>query len=265
MGGEMADLVRRYGGIPRQVPSVRESPTDCTETIAQFLSRLETPQPRAIVFLTGAGVTALFREADRQARLPFLLKSLARATLVCRGPKPAAALKRVGLAATVSAADPYTSREVLDALSRIDLTDIEVDLVHYGERNDTLAGDLRARGARLNELCLYEWLLPDDTQPMKDLIQDVMAGGVDAIVFTSQIQGRHLLRIAAEMEAARSFVAAMNTKVIVAAVGPVCQTALADAGIEPHVVPDNPKMGPLVLALANHCAALLEARPNPGG
>jgi hypothetical protein len=24
-------------------------------------------------------------------------------------------------------------------------------------------------------------------------------------------------------------------------------------------------MGPLVLALANHCAALLEARPNPGG
>jgi uroporphyrinogen-III synthase len=255
MGGEMAELVRRHGGIPRHVPSVRESPMDCTETVAQFLNRLETPGPRAIVFLTGSGATALFREADRQARLPSLLESLARATLVCRGPKPSAALKRVGLAATVSAADPYTSREVVEALDHhIDLRDIEVTLVHYGERNETLADDLRARGARLNELCLYQWLLPDDTQPMKDLIQDVMAGEVDAVVFTSQIQGRHLLRIAAEMDVAGSFVAAMTTKVIVAAVGPVCQAALADAGIKPHVVPDNPKMGPLVLALADHCA-----------
>ncbi len=88
------------------------------------------------MFLTGAGATALFREADRQGRLPFLLESLSRATLVCRGPKPSAALKRVGLAATVSAADPYTSREVVEALDHIDLRDIEVTLLHYGERNE---------------------------------------------------------------------------------------------------------------------------------
>ena len=255
MGGEMGDLVRRYGGFPRQVPSVRESPLDCADTVAAFLHRLERPEPRVIVFLTGVGATALLREADRQGRLSFLLGSLSRTTLVCRGPKPTLALKRVGLAPTLSAGDPYTSREVIDALSRIDLNDIEVTLVHYGERNDALADKLRARGARLNELCLYEWLLPHDTQPMKDLIQDVMAGEVDAIVFTSQIQGRHLLRVAAEMRVAGSFVEALNAKVIVAAVGPICQAALAEAGIRPHVVPDNPKMGPLMIALADHCSA----------
>lgn len=255
MAGEMADLVRRYGGVPRQVPSVRESPLDCTETVAQFLHRLETPGPRIIVFLTGVGATALFREADRQGRLPFLLESLSRATLVCRGPKPTAALKRVGLVPTVSADDPYTSREVLDALNGIDLNDIEVTLIHYGERNDGLADELRTRGARLNELCLYEWLLPDDIQPMKELIRDVMAEEVDAVVFTSQIQGRHLLRVAAEMCVAGAFVDALNTKVVVAAVGPICQAALAEAGIMPHVVPDNPKMGPLMIALAEYCAA----------
>jgi uroporphyrinogen-III synthase len=255
MGGEMADLVLRYGGVPRRVPSVRESPLDCTETVAQFLHGLEKPGLRIIVFLTGVGATALFREADSQGRLPFLLESLSRATLVCRGPKPTVALKRVGLAPTVSAAHPYTSREVLDALNGIDLGNVEVTVIHYGERNDALADELRARGAWMSDLCLYEWLLPDDIGPMKKLIHDVTEGEVDAVVFTSQIQGRHVLRVAAEMGVAAAFVEALNTKMIVAAVGPICQAALVEAGITPHVVPDNPKMGPLMIALAEYCAA----------
>ena len=255
MGGEMAELIRRYGGIPRLVPSVRESPVDCADAVATFLQRLATPQPRLIVLLTGVGASALFREADRQNRLPFLLDSLSRATLVCRGPKPTSALKRVGLAPTVSAADPYTSREVLDAIGHIELTSVDVTLIHYGERNDALADELRARGAVLNELCLYEWLMPEDLQPMRNLIGEVIAGAVDAVVFTSQIQGRHLLSVASDMQMADVLVEALNTKVIVAAVGPICQAALVAAGITPRVVPDNPKMVPLVTALAAHYSA----------
>jgi uroporphyrinogen-III synthase len=144
---------------------------------------------------------------------------------------------------------------MLDALNGMNLNDIEVTLIHYGERNEALAGELAARGARLNELCLYEWLLPDDLEPMRALIRDVIAAEVETVVFTSQIQGRHLLRVAAEMSLADTFVDALNSKVIVAAVGPVCQAALVDAGITPHVVPVNPKMMPLITALAEHYSA----------
>jgi uroporphyrinogen-III synthase len=255
MGGEMAELIRRHGGMPRQVPSVRESPVDCSDAVAAFLQRLETPQPRVMVFLTGVGASALFREADRQNRLPFLVDSLSRATLVCRGPKPTAALKRVGLAPAVSAANLYTSREVLESIGHIELTSVDVTLIHYGERNEVLADELRARGAWLNELCLYEWLMPEDLQPMRDLIRDVIAGEVDAVVFTSQIQGRHLLSVANAMQMADVLIESLNTKVIVAAIGPTCQAALVAAGITPHVVPDNPKMVPLVTALAAHSSA----------
>jgi uroporphyrinogen-III synthase len=255
MGGEMADLIRRFGGIPCQVPSLRESPLDCAEAVTNFLRLLEAPQRRMVVFLTGAGATAVFHEADRQGRLQFLLESLSRATLVCRGPKPTAVLKRVGLAPAVSAADPYTSSEVLDALSRIDLKNIEATLVHYGERNEALSGELRARGARLHELCVYEWLMPDDIRPMKDLIQGVIASEVDAVVFTSQIQARHLLRVATEIQLVDRFVDALKKNVVVAVVGPICRAALVDSGIIPQVVPDNPKMVPLITALAEHCSA----------
>jgi uroporphyrinogen-III synthase len=259
MGGEMAELIRRHGGVPRQVPSVREAPVDCADEVATFLQRLETPRPRLIVFLTGVGASALIREADRQNRMPFLLEALSRATLVCRGPKPTSALTRVGLVPTISAADPYTSREVLDAIGHIELIGVDATLIHYGERNDVLSDELRARGAVLDELCLYEWLMPDDLQPMRNLIREVIAGEVDAVVFTSQIQGRHLLSVASDMQMADALVEALNTKVIVAAVGPICQAALVASGITPHVVPDNPKMVPLVTALAAHYSARCRA------
>ena len=255
MSAEMGELVRRYGGIPRFVPAVREKPVDCREPVAAFLKTLECEAPRVIVFLTGAGVDALFDEVGRQGRLPFLLDALPRATLACRGPKPAAALKRRRLSPTVCARDPYTTAEVLDALTGRDLRNVEVVLIHYGERNSALAGRLRAKGALLNELCLYEWLMPEDTRPMAALVDDVLAGGVDTVVFTSQVQGRHLLQVAARMGVAPSFVEALNSRTVVAAVGPVCRAALEEAGIVPHVVPDNPKMGPLIASLAEYFAA----------
>jgi uroporphyrinogen-III synthase len=254
MSGEMGELVRRCGGVPHFAPAVRETTIDCREPVAAFLKTLEDDAPRLVVFLTGAGANALFDEADRQGGLAFLLDALSRATLVCRGPKPAAALKRRGLAPTVSAREPYTTREVLEALHQRDLRNVEVVLVHYGERNEIFARQLHALGAELNELCLYEWQLPEDTQPMKRLISDTIAGEVDVVVFTSQIQGRHLLRVAAEMGVEPALVSALNSRVVVAAVGPVCRAALEQAGIMPHVVPANPKMGPLVAALADHYA-----------
>jgi hypothetical protein len=56
---------------------------------------------------------------------------------------------------------------------------VEVVLIHYGERSEMLARELRGRGALLNELCLYERQLPEDTQPMMVLVEDVVAGRVD--------------------------------------------------------------------------------------
>jgi uroporphyrinogen-III synthase len=255
MSAAMGELVTRYGGMPRFVPALRETPIDCRAPVAAFLRTLETAADRLVVFLTGAGASVLFDEADRQGRLPFLVEALSGATLVCRGPKPAAALKRRRLTATICAREPYTTAELLDALSGRDLRSVQVTVVHYGERSATLAAELLARGALLHELCVYEWRLPEDTGPMRSLIDDVLAGRVDAVVFTSQIQGRHLLRVAADAGARAPLVEALNSRVVVAAVGPVCRAALEEDGIVPHIVPANPRMGALVASLAGYYAA----------
>ena len=126
--------------------------------------------------------------------------------------------------------------------------------MHYGERNETLAGELRLRGAELNELCVYEWRLPDDVGPLQDMARAIVKREIDAVIFTSQVQWKHLLRVASDLDLAGAFVHALSAGVIVAAVGPICSAALEEAGVHPHVVPDNPKMGPLVTALAEYFA-----------
>lgn len=255
MGTELADLVRRYGGLVRSAPAIREAPLDSRVIVSDFLNRIRTPARRVHVFLTGAGATALFQEAERQEQLPFLIESMKRGIIVCRGPKPTAALKRYGLNPNASAASPYTSHELLVAMEDIDLAGAEVTLVHYGERNDVLSDELRQRGAALIELCLYEWRLPDDASLLQELARSVVRHEVDAVIFTSQVQWKHLLQVATALGLADGVIHALNNGIAVAAVGPICSAALDASGVHPTVVPDNPKMGPLVAALADFFAS----------
>jgi uroporphyrinogen-III synthase len=260
MGTELADLVRRRGGLVRSAPAVREAPIDCADIVSGFLCRIRVPARRVHIFLTGAGATALFQEAERQGQLASTIESIKAGIIVCRGPKPAAALKRYGLSSSASAVSPYTSHELLDALKAIDLSGSLVTLVHYGERNETLSSELRQRGATLDELCLYEWRLPDDLTPLQELARDLTARDIDAVIFTSQVQWKHLLRIASDLGFSEAMIDALNSGVVVAAVGPICSAALETSGVRPHVVPDNPKMGPLVAALADYFSSATSRR-----
>ena len=56
---------------------------------------------------------------------------------------------------------------------------------------------------------------------------------------------------------------AFEDRVIVAPVGPICVRALTEEGVSPHVVPKHPKMGPLVLAVAEYFDKLDVSITNP--
>ena len=247
---ELSELVRRFGGLPYAVPAVREVPR--LDTIPAFIDALIAGRFSVVIFLTGVGATMLLEEAERLGSLPGALAALRATTVVCRGPKPSAALRRYDVPAHVKPVEPYTSKELLDALSGVDLDGKPVALLHYGEANQPLADALKARGAQLDECILYEWMLPDDCAPLESLIQDLVDGHVDAIAFTSQVQCRHLFEVAANLGRSDELARALNDHTIVAVTGPVCATALRANGVIPDVIPAHPKMGPLIAALADY-------------
>ena len=84
------------------------------------------------------------------------------------------------------------------------------------------------------------------------------AGLRDAYVSTAG-NPTHFVDVTATIDAGiaslRDLVDALNDRVVVAAVGPTCARTLEELGAPAHVVPEQSKMGPLVLALAKHLSA----------
>lgn len=250
MSGELSEIVRRVGGTPYAVPAVCEAPR--LDEVPLFISRLTDRRFSLVIFLTGVGVTALLKEAERLGCLAGVLVALRATTVACRGPKPSAVLRRHDVPVHVHAVEPYTTTELLDALSGTEINGNDVALLHYGELNHALADALKARGAAVDECVLYEWALPEDRAPLTALIRDLIEGRVDAIAFTSQVQCKHLFDVAAASGSADALSRALTNNTIVAAIGPVCAAALRAKGVVPDVIPAHPKMGSLIAALADY-------------
>ena len=249
-GAELAALVRQFGGTPLNAPSVEE--LEQPEELQWLTRHLATGRFDVVVFLTGADVHALLNHAEHTSTLDEIVAALRITTIACRGPKPLAALKRHGLTPLVTSAKPHTSRELLDALTRVSLDGARVALVHYGERNPGISEELRGRGALVDDVCAYQWMVPADHRPLIDLIEQVVAGRVDALLVTSQIQFRNLRAIARQHAQDHGLEVALRGDVVVGAIGPICADAIREAGIVPDVLPSAANLPSLVRALADY-------------
>jgi uroporphyrinogen-III synthase len=94
--------------------------------------------------------------------------------------------------------------------------------------------------------------MPEDITPLTQLIAQLDQRVFASVVFTSQIQARHLFQVAGDDEAQAALADSLNHKTVTASIGPTCSAALRSLGVNPHVEPEHPKMGPLVSALARH-------------
>ena len=251
---ELASLVRRHGGEPVCVPALREVERDCRDEAGRGVDVIGRAGA-VVVLATGVGLDRWLTAAKELGRADALRVGLASATVVCRGPKPVAVLKREGLVAHVRAPPPHTTTELLGALKDVEVRDRDVVFVHDGGGARTVPEALLSRGARLVEIEPYVWALPEDVASLEDLVRSVIAGGVDAVAITTQVQAKHLVEVADGIGARPALLEALRERVIVAAVGPTCARALEALGAPPHVMPDQSKMGPLVLALAAYIAS----------
>lgn len=244
---ELAALVARLGGVPISAPAVGE--IACHDDLRAFVDGLTERRFSVAVFLSGAGPALLFAEAERRGRSKDVVAALRQVTIASRGAKPGEALRRCGLRARITTAFPHTTREIIDALSSIDVSDRGVVLVHHGERNAAVAGHLAARGARLTEISPYACALPEDPAPLAGVVRDAIAHRLDAVLFTSRAQCRNLFQVASEMSRAEGLTLSLNRHVVVGAVGPVCASALEKVGVAADVVPATPNMPALLSAV----------------
>lgn len=255
LSSELAELVRREGGVPVCAPAVTEAPVDVAPSLPALIADLRGGRVELVVFLTGAGATQLLEQARANAQYEPLVEALRDATIVCRGPKPAAVLRRHDIRVDINARTPYTTAELLETLPEALVSERGVALLHDGGGNPPLVEALRARGATVHELRSYEWRLPDDLAPIETLIAELIAGRLDAVAFTNQVQVRHLFEVGARLGRRDAIVEALRHRTIVGSIGPTCSQALDAHGVAAHAVASPPKMRPLVTAVGDQIAA----------
>jgi uroporphyrinogen-III synthase len=254
LSSELAELVRREGGEPVCAPAVTEVHVDVKALLPVVIDDLRRGRLEIVVFLTGAGLTAMLEQARDAGLLEDLVAALSGATTVARGPKPAAVLRKHGIPVRVNARAPHTTAELLEVLPSSMIAGKGITLLHDGGGNPALVDALRSRGAWVEEIRSYEWRLPADTQPIEELVRNLIDGAIDGIAFTNQVQVRHLFEIGARMHRSAALLYALHHRTVVGSIGPTCTIALQDHGAPPHVVATPTRMKPLITALGAYLA-----------
>ncbi len=258
---EIAELIKNCGGAPIQAPSMREIPlTDQHDALA-FGEALVAGAVDVLILLTGVGARMLIGALSTRRSRDAVVAALGRVTLVCRGPKPVAALKEVGLAPALTVPEPNTWRDLLSALDgRLPVEGKRVAVQEYGARNEELLAGLQQRGALVTPVTIYGWALPEDLGPLQAGIERIVAREVEVALFTSATQVEHLFTVAREMRQEEALRETLRRWIVVASIGPITSVALRERGLTPDLEPAHPKMGRLVVEVARESAELLERK-----
>lgn len=260
---EMASLIARHGGVPVSAPALREVALEGNGEALAFARDLRNGSYDLVILMTGTGTRALADEvAPELDRAAFTdaLRALPASSLIARGPKPAAALRELGVREMTVVPEPNTWREVLAAaVARGSLAGARIAVQEHGAPSADLYAALEREGARVTPVRVYKWALPEDTAPLRRALRDIAEGRAAIALFTSRAQVEHAVAVAEE----EGIAAAVKDRLgrgLVASIGPVCSEALRGEGLPPDVEPEHPKMGHLVKAAAERAGAILAQR-----
>ena len=260
MAAEITRLIERHGGIPLVTPALREIPLDDNSAALKFGAQLTTERVDMFILLTGVGTTALFDLLKTHYPWPSILEALKQTTLVARGPKPVAALKAFGLQPTLTVPEPNTWVDLISMLDEYrPVKGLRIAVQEYGASNPDLLKALNQRGAEVFQVPIYRWALPEDLAPLRQTLDEVIAGRVSVLLITNSAQVDHVMQVLEKNGKVEPFRAALK-KMVVASIGPTASECLCQYDWPIDLVPSHPKMGILVKETGEQVHSLLRSK-----
>ncbi len=247
-----AEMLEKRGARPLRCPLVGIHDAPDAAPIETWLKRCIGGGFDDLILLTGEGLRRLRGFAERAGLHADFVSMLAELRKITRGPKPARALREIGLKPDVAAQQPTTDG-VIASLKALDLRGRRIGVQLYGEEpNAPLMDFLAAAGAQSFPVAPYRYADAAKDSEVAALIDALAAGQVDAIAFTSTPQITRLLEVAKatgrELALANGFKQAK-----IAAIGPVVADTLKAQGLRVDLMPtDSYFLKPLINELIEH-------------
>ncbi len=242
-------LLEAEGAAAVRCPLVQIIDLDDAAEAEAWIERLIAGAFQDVIWLTGEGLRRLLPIAERNGRRAAFVEALGRARMITCGPKPARALRELGLQPGLPASTP-TSEGVLDALAGEDIRGRRIGVQIYPGEGGLLAAALRNRGAVASPVTPYRYASQAEADQVIDAIHMLAAGRIGMIAFTSSPQVERLIAVARDA-ALEAELREVFTRVRIAAIGPVVEETLRGHGVKNIVRPDsNFHLKPLVRAIA---------------
>ena len=247
----LAGMLERHGASVIRCPLVAIRDAADPAPIIAWLERFTATPPDDLILFTGEGLQRLNKVAGTAGLAGKFVATLAGVRKITRGPKPARRLRELGLKPDLPV-DPPTTAGVIAALSGEDLSARRVAVQLYPDNPHTeLLDFLREAAASVDPVLPYAYASAAEEDRVVAVVEDMAAGAVDLVTFTSAPQVRRLKAVA-RTRGREATLAEGFAKTRIAAVGPVVAAAIEAAGGTVAVMPpDNFHMRPMVNAIVD--------------
>ncbi len=242
---EFGAALERRGAKVVYAPAIKIVPlADDTELRHATQRCLDAPLD-IVIASTGIGFRGWIDAADTWGVAEKLTAAIDRSTVLARGPKARGAIRASGLREAWSPDSESSSEVLAHLMATCDLAGKTIAVQLHGEPLPDVVQTLRLAGAEVIEVPVYRWVPPEDTAPLRRLIQSVSAAGLDAVAFTSAPAAASFLHAADEQGSGDAVRTALRESVVAACVGPVTAGPFQKDGI-PVIQPGRSRLGALV-------------------
>lgn len=247
----LARMIEAEGGEAVRCPMVAIIDPPDPAPVAAWLRRFVDTRCHDLILLTGEGLRRLHGAARVAGIAPAFVGAVAAARKITRGPKPAKALRELGLEPDLRAQEP-TTEGVIAVLAGSDLVGRRIGVQLYPDNpNRRLIDFLAAAGAAPDPVTPYAYASSAEASRIIEIIDMMAEDRVDVIAFTSSPQVRRLFSVAETAQCLGKLQAALALTQV-AAVGPVVAAELRARGIAVAIAPkDVYFLKPLVRAIAD--------------
>jgi uroporphyrinogen III methyltransferase/synthase len=244
--GAMSDLLRTYGAIPTEVPTIAVEPPRTPAQMERAIKGLVDGRYAWVVFTSVNAVRAVW---EKFAEHGLDARHFGGVKIACVGEATADAVRAFGIQPELVPAGEQSSDgllaefaphdELLDPVGRVLLPRADI-------ATETLAAGLTERGWEVDDVTAYRTVRA--APPPADIRDAIKSGGFDAVLFTSSSTVRNLVGIAGKPHA----------RTVVAVIGPKTADTATEFGLRVDAQPAHASVPDLVEALAAYAVELRE-------
>jgi uroporphyrinogen-III synthase len=248
---EAGALIKAKGGVPYYIPAIEIKGLSNPLPMKKFIVELQTGTVDYVILMSTNGVKFLFSAAEDLKQTSQLHDGLRKSFVIAVGPKTAEAMKEFSVRVDL-VPQKYSSEGLLEVLKEKDVKGKKIRIPRTSNASPTLTETLKAIGADVEEIYVYESGLPVDKKLIAQFYEDLTCGHIDAVLFGSGLSAKNIFKMLTEQASMETLHKMLTEKVTVVAIGPTTAEALRELNIKVDVVPEDYLFDNALSALAKY-------------